>query len=177
MQGMSTFSPIWQRNRTPTTSFAMKACPGLRSGIDRISSLSLVIRGIPSPIRPPIRHSGEGRNPEGSGEGIVALGLVPSLGRTARSRKLHGPAYHHFHPLTWPESRGGWTVESRKLQNKTHCAIPAAHPSEKTSFCKTKPTTHPGGPPVRKRLVFAKQKPANPHLERNKWHPTPESRF
>ena len=26
-------------------------------------------RGIPSPIRPPIGHSGEGRNPEGRGLG------------------------------------------------------------------------------------------------------------
>ena len=47
--------------------YAMKACPGLRSGIDRSGSLSFAIRGIPSPIRPPIRHSGEGRNPEGWG--------------------------------------------------------------------------------------------------------------
>ncbi len=53
----------------------MKACPGLRSGIDRSGSLSFAsrhpfaIRGIPSPIRPPIRHSGEGRNPEGVGRG------------------------------------------------------------------------------------------------------------
>ena len=35
--------------------------------IDRSGSLSFAIRGIPSPIRPPIRHSGEGRNPEGKG--------------------------------------------------------------------------------------------------------------
>ena len=55
----------------------------------------------------PIRHSGEGRNPEGWGEGIVALGLVPSSGRTARSRKLHGPAYHHFHPLMRPSHGHG----------------------------------------------------------------------
>ena len=48
---------------------AMKACPGLRSGIDRSGSLSFAIRGIPSSIRPPIRHSGEGRNPEGAGRG------------------------------------------------------------------------------------------------------------
>ena len=47
----------------------MKACPGLRSGIDYSGSLSFAIRGIPSPIRPPIRHSGEGRNPEGVGRG------------------------------------------------------------------------------------------------------------
>ena len=47
----------------------MKACPGLRSGIDRSGSLSFAIRGIPSPIRPPNRHSGEGRNPEGVGRG------------------------------------------------------------------------------------------------------------
>ena len=57
----------------------MKACPGLRSGIDRSGSLSFAIRGIRSPIRPPNRHSGEGRNPEGWGEGIVARGLVPRL--------------------------------------------------------------------------------------------------
>ncbi len=30
----------------------MKACPGLRSGIDRSSNLSLVIRDIPSSFRP-----------------------------------------------------------------------------------------------------------------------------
>ena len=58
-----------------------------------------------TPGRP--RHSGESRNPEGWGEGIVALGLVPSLGRTARSRKLHGPAYHHFHPLMRPSQSHG----------------------------------------------------------------------
>ena len=37
--------------------------------IDRSGSLSFAIRGIPSPIRPPIRHSGGGRNPEGVGRG------------------------------------------------------------------------------------------------------------
>ena len=42
---------------------------------------SSVIRGIPSSIRPPIRHSGEGRNPEGRGEANVARGLVPRWGR------------------------------------------------------------------------------------------------
>ena len=42
---------------------------------------SFVIRGIPSSIRPPIRHSGEGRNPEGRGEANVARGLVPRWGR------------------------------------------------------------------------------------------------
>ena len=47
----------------------MKACPGPRSGIDRSGSLSFAIRGIPSSIRPPNRHSGEGRNPEGVGRG------------------------------------------------------------------------------------------------------------
>ncbi len=35
--------------------------------IDCSGSLSFAIRGIPSPIRPLIRHSGEGRNPEGKG--------------------------------------------------------------------------------------------------------------
>ena len=91
----------------------MKACPGLRSGINRSSSLSLVIRGIPSSFRPFIRHSGESRNPEGWGEGIVALGLVPSLGRTARSRTLHRPASHHFHPLMRPSQGHGDSRESR----------------------------------------------------------------
>ena len=50
----------------------MKACPGLRSGIDRSGSLSFAIRGIPSSIRPPNRHSGEGRNPEEVGRGKTA---------------------------------------------------------------------------------------------------------
>ena len=35
--------------------------------IDRCGSLSFAIRGIPSSIRPPNRHSGEGRNTEGKG--------------------------------------------------------------------------------------------------------------
>ena len=69
----------------------MKACPRLRSGIDRSGSHSFAICGIPSSIRPHIRHSGEGRNTEGRGEGVVALRLVPSLGRAARSRKSHRP--------------------------------------------------------------------------------------
>ncbi len=92
----------------------MRACPGLRSGIDRSGSLSFAIRGIPSSIRPPIRHSGEGlprtpirgRNPGGV-ERAVALGLVPSLGRTARSHKLHRPASHRFHPLMRPSQGHG----------------------------------------------------------------------
>ncbi len=37
--------------------------------IDRSGSLSFAIRGIPSSIRPPNRHSGEGRNPGGEGCG------------------------------------------------------------------------------------------------------------
>ena len=61
---------------------------------------------------PSIRHSREGGNPEGWGEGIVALGLVPSLGRTARSRTLHRPAYHHFHPLMRPSQDHGDSGES-----------------------------------------------------------------
>ena len=35
--------------------------------MDGSGSLSFAIRGIPSSIRPPNRHSGEGRNPEGVG--------------------------------------------------------------------------------------------------------------
>ena len=52
----------------PACAIAMKACPGLRSGIDRSGSLSFAIRGIPSSIRPPIRHYYENtrfRQPEG----------------------------------------------------------------------------------------------------------------
>ena len=37
---------------------AMKACPGLRSGIDRSGSLSFAIRGIPSPFAASLRQSG-----------------------------------------------------------------------------------------------------------------------
>ena len=67
-----------------------------------------VIPAIESMPRTPIR----GRNPEGWGEGIVALGLVPSLGRAARSRTLHRPAYHHFHPLMRPSQGHGDSGES-----------------------------------------------------------------
>ena len=80
----SHFHTLVCRHQT-ACAIAMKACPGLRSGIDRSG--------------PPIRHSGGGRNPEGWGEGVVALELVPSLGRTARSRKLQRPTDHHFHTL------------------------------------------------------------------------------
>ena len=38
--------------RQPACAIAVKACPGLRSGIDRSSSLSLVIRDIPWSFRP-----------------------------------------------------------------------------------------------------------------------------
>ena len=66
----------------------MKTHPRLRSGIERFGGVSFVIRGIPSSIRPPTRHSGEGRNPEGRGWGNVVRsktsrgeGLVPRWGR------------------------------------------------------------------------------------------------
>ena len=90
----------------------MKACPGLRSGIDRSGSLSFAIRGIPSPIRPPIRHSGEGRNPEGWGEGNVARSKTS---RGGLSPANSGPAvnrWRNFHPLTWPRQRHGDSGES-----------------------------------------------------------------
>ena len=48
--------------------------------IDCSGSLLFAIRGMPSPTRPPIRHSGESRNPEGRGEGNVVRGLVPRWG-------------------------------------------------------------------------------------------------
>ena len=81
----------------------MKACPGLRSGIDRSGSLSFAIRDIPSSIRPPIRHSGEGRNPEGWGEGVVALWLVPSRGHaglpTTTNVAVGAPLVSHLFQL------------------------------------------------------------------------------
>ena len=89
---------------------AMKARPGLRSGIDCSSSLSLVIPAprfvipaIESMPRTPIR----GRNPEGWREGNVARGLVPRLGRAASSPALHHPALSHFHPLVRPSQDHG----------------------------------------------------------------------
>ena len=61
----------------------MKACPGLRSGIDRSSSLSLVIPApqfvipaIKSMPRTPIR----GRNPERVGRGECSAGPCPQPG-------------------------------------------------------------------------------------------------
>ncbi len=92
--------------------------------IDLSGSLSFAIRGIPSPIRYPIRHSGEGRNPEGWGEGNVALGLVSSLGRAAHSPRVDRPASHHFHPLMRPsqghgDSRGSGNLgEGRSAQSR-----------------------------------------------------------
>ena len=58
-------------------------------------------------MRPSQGHgdSGEGRNPEGWGEGIIPLELVAGLGRTAPLRKLHDPACHVFHPLMRPSQR------------------------------------------------------------------------
>ncbi len=49
--------------------------------IDRSGSLSFAIRGVPSSIRPPNRHSGEGRNPEGEGSGECSAGACPPLGK------------------------------------------------------------------------------------------------
>ena len=77
----------------------MKTCPGLRSG--RAYRLvaptpKLVFPAIKSTPRTPIRgwNLGVGGN--------VALGLVPSLGRSARSPALHCPAPTNSYPLTWP---------------------------------------------------------------------------
>ena len=49
---------------------------------------------MPECHRPPLRHSGESRNPEGWGEGIVALALVPSQGHTAT--RPANPATHYI---------------------------------------------------------------------------------
>ncbi len=75
--------------RQPACAIAMKACPGLRSGIDRSGSHSFAIRGIPSSIRPlnsSFRRMPESRGGEG---GNVALGIVPSLGH------IRQPALHY----------------------------------------------------------------------------------
>ena len=90
--------------RQPAWAIAMKACPILRSGIDRSGSLSPVIRGIPSSFRPP--KSSFRRRPESRGVG-AARGLVPNLGRTARWPTLHRPASHHSHPLMRPSQGHG----------------------------------------------------------------------
>ena len=128
----------------------MKACPGLRSGIDRSSSLSLVIRGIHSPIRPPIRHSGEGRNPERWGEGIVARGLVPRWGRggawqnppcrfaapnhNSRFSYLGVPAPAGM--SDWHESMSRTPIRDRPLQQPLigHSRHPFANPAPHSSF-------------------------------------------
>ena len=55
----------------------------------------------------------------GWGGGIVALGLVPSLGRAARSRTLHRPPYHHFRPLA-PPSQGHGDSHPRISQANHH---------------------------------------------------------
>ena len=68
-----------------------------------------VIPDIKSMPRTPIR----GRNPEGWGEGIVALRLVPRLGRAASSPALHHPAPSHFHPLMRPSQGHGDSCENR----------------------------------------------------------------
>ena len=55
----------------------------------------------------------------GWGEGIVARGLVPSLGRAARSRTLHRPPYRHFRPLA-PPSQGHGDSHPRISQANHH---------------------------------------------------------
>ena len=63
----SHFHTLACRHQT-ACAIAMKACPGLPSGIDRSGNLSFAIRGIPSSIRPPfvipakagIQRGGEG---------------------------------------------------------------------------------------------------------------------
>ena len=74
--------------RQPPSAIAMKACPGPRSGMMlRGLGCARIPRLLLSSFRPPIRHSGEGRNPEGRGGGNVVRskttrgeGLVPRWG-------------------------------------------------------------------------------------------------
>ena len=74
-------------HETATPGFHHLVCrrkPGWVIGtkINRFGGLSLVIRGIPSTIRPPIRHSREGGNPEGRGAGgrFSYLGVPTTAG-------------------------------------------------------------------------------------------------
>ena len=83
----------------------MKACPELRSGIDRSSSLSFAIRGIPSPIRPPIRHSREGGNPRTNIPRKIANRDTITYVHTATPLRLPGESTPRT-PDTAPESRG-----------------------------------------------------------------------
>ncbi len=101
----------------PACAIAMKECPGPRSVIDRCGSLSFAIRGIPSSIRPPIRHSGEGRNPEGAGKGkttrrwkkltrrpIFILRPTGACGLGKKSQEASDRGRHAAYPDTWPGS-------------------------------------------------------------------------
>ena len=105
----------------PTPQFSylgVPAAPGMSDCYESMSRTPIRDRPHQQPL---IRHS---RHPfanpappfvipakagiqKGWGAGIVALGLVPSLGRTARSRKLHRQAYQHFHPLMRPSQGHG----------------------------------------------------------------------
>ena len=90
------------RHSAPQFVIVMKACPGLRSGIDRSSSLSLV---IPAPQFVIPAKAGIQR---GGGEGIVAVGLVPS----------HRQAVHRA-PLRHSRENGNpRTNASRKNGNR-----------------------------------------------------------
>ena len=108
----------------------MKACPGLRSGIDRSSSLSLVIPApqfvipaIKSMPRTPIR----GRNPERVGRGECSAGPCPQPG-VKPAWCLFGPS--GFQPKTsvpWAireiaQGRGNGKDLTRHLPR--HCRHP-----------------------------------------------------
>ena len=84
-------TPNYLRTATagPTSSLVRKQC----------CSASIVPR---NPTNLPYRHSGESRNPEGWGEGIVAPGLVPRLGHDSS-------LLHVYRPAIPPKSnRPGW---------------------------------------------------------------------
>ena len=73
----------------------MKACPGLRSGIDRSGGLSFAIRGIPSPIRPPFVIPAKAGIQRG-GEGY-----------TQQTMEKTDPTSRDFHPLMRPSQGHG----------------------------------------------------------------------
>ena len=101
--------------RQPACAIAMKACPGLRSGIDRSSSLSFAIRGIHSSFRPIDSSFPRTRESRGAGGGKTAASLRTKACPGLRSRmngsrhriRHSGDRKHAPYPDAGPESRRG----------------------------------------------------------------------
>ena len=74
-----------------------------------------IIRGIPSPLRPPFRHSGEGRNPEGGGV------RRPDDEKTARRITIFILLCGLHKPMVIPSKAGiqkGWGAAKRPDDQK-----------------------------------------------------------